>query len=93
MLWGSFRSLWVTVGLTVFPQKVEPGASPPKAPPPKKEPQWFDVGVIRGTTAVVTHFFLPPDNAPPPDVSDGRGGERWGWGVCCGVVVLCCVVV
>uniref|UniRef100_A0A8C2U861 Fibronectin type-III domain-containing protein n=1 Tax=Coturnix japonica TaxID=93934 RepID=A0A8C2U861_COTJA len=79
--------LWVSMGLygslTIHlwvPQKVEPGTSPPKAPPPKKEPQWFDVGVIRGTTAVVTHFFLPPSNATgdvsfPPDHSSLRRAE------------------
>ncbi|XP_072483901.1 host cell factor 1-like isoform X3 [Notamacropus eugenii] len=38
----------------------------PELPPPsikvpvKKENQWFDVGVIRGTNMMVTHYFLPP---------------------------------
>uniref|UniRef100_A0A8C3CS39 Host cell factor C1 n=1 Tax=Cairina moschata TaxID=8855 RepID=A0A8C3CS39_CAIMO len=41
-------------------------ATPPKAPP-RKEQQWFDVGVIKGTTMLVTHFFLPPPDAPAPD--------------------------
>uniref|UniRef100_A0A674GZ62 Fibronectin type-III domain-containing protein n=1 Tax=Taeniopygia guttata TaxID=59729 RepID=A0A674GZ62_TAEGU len=52
-------------------QKPEPGA-PPKALP-KKENQWFDVGVIKGTTMMVTHYFLPPEDAPPPDVGGARG--------------------
>ncbi|OWK49953.1 Host cell factor 1 [Lonchura striata] len=50
--------------------KPEPGA-PPKALP-KKENQWFDVGVIKGTTMMVTHYFLPPEDAPPPD-EEGSG--------------------
>uniref|UniRef100_F1KTK5 Host cell factor 1 n=1 Tax=Ascaris suum TaxID=6253 RepID=F1KTK5_ASCSU len=27
----------------------------------KEEPQWFDVGIIKGTSCMVTHFFLPSD--------------------------------
>uniref|UniRef100_A0A4X2LEZ6 Fibronectin type-III domain-containing protein n=1 Tax=Vombatus ursinus TaxID=29139 RepID=A0A4X2LEZ6_VOMUR len=40
----------------------------PELPPPsikapvKKENQWFDVGVIKGTNMMVTHYFLPPDD-------------------------------
>ncbi|XP_057278561.1 host cell factor 1-like, partial [Pezoporus wallicus] len=45
-------------------------------PPPKallkKENQWFDVGVIKGTSMMVTHYFLPPEDAPPTD--DEAGG-------------------
>uniref|UniRef100_A0A8U8BVZ8 Uncharacterized protein n=1 Tax=Geospiza parvula TaxID=87175 RepID=A0A8U8BVZ8_GEOPR len=49
-------------------QKPEPGA-PPKALP-KKENQWFDVGVIKGTTMMVTHYFLPPDDDDASGVPD-----------------------
>ncbi|XP_066426329.1 host cell factor 1 [Molothrus aeneus] len=55
----------VANGIESTPVKPEPGA-PPKALP-KKENQWFDVGVIKGTTMMVTHYFLPPDDAAPAD--------------------------
>lgn len=42
---------------------------PPSKAPVKKENQWFDVGVIKGTNVMVTHYFLPPDDAAPSDVS------------------------
>nr|XP_031363520.1 host cell factor 1 [Lonchura striata domestica] len=60
----------VANGIESTPVKPEPGA-PPKALP-KKENQWFDVGVIKGTTMMVTHYFLPPEDAPPPD-EEGSG--------------------
>uniref|UniRef100_P51610-2 Isoform 2 of Host cell factor 1 n=1 Tax=Homo sapiens TaxID=9606 RepID=P51610-2 len=40
---------------------------PPSKAPMKKENQWFDVGVIKGTNVMVTHYFLPPDDAVPSD--------------------------
>ncbi|XP_049649314.1 LOW QUALITY PROTEIN: host cell factor 1 [Accipiter gentilis] len=46
--------------------KPDPAAQPPKVLA-KKENQWFDVGVIKGTTMMVTHYFLPPEDAPPAD--------------------------
>ncbi|XP_030330123.1 LOW QUALITY PROTEIN: host cell factor 1 [Strigops habroptila] len=55
---------------------IESGPAKPEPPPPKallkKENQWFDVGVIKGTSMMVTHYFLPPEDAPPPD--DEAGG-------------------
>ncbi|XP_027730768.1 host cell factor 1-like isoform X2 [Vombatus ursinus] len=45
----------------------------PELPPPsikapvKKENQWFDVGVIKGTNMMVTHYFLPPDDVSVMD--------------------------
>ncbi|XP_023056412.1 host cell factor 1 isoform X5 [Piliocolobus tephrosceles] len=45
---------------------------PPSKAPMKKENQWFDVGVIKGTNVMVTHYFLPPDDAVPSDVSVPR---------------------
>lgn len=42
---------------------------PPSKAPVKKENQWFDVGVIKGTNVMVTHYFLPPDDAVQSDVS------------------------
>ncbi|XP_074063259.1 host cell factor 1 isoform X2 [Macrotis lagotis] len=51
-----------------------PMGKPDPLPPPmkataKKENQWFDVGVIKGTNMMVMHYFLPPDDAPSDDDS------------------------
>ncbi|XP_042523385.1 host cell factor 1 isoform X4 [Dipodomys spectabilis] len=40
---------------------------PPSKAPVKKENQWFDVGVIKGTNVMVTHYFLPSEDAVPLD--------------------------
>lgn len=34
----------------------------------KKENQWFDVGVVKATNMMVTHYFLPPDDASATEV-------------------------
>uniref|UniRef100_A0A2K5PUW3 Host cell factor 1 n=1 Tax=Cebus imitator TaxID=2715852 RepID=A0A2K5PUW3_CEBIM len=44
---------------------------PPSKAPMKKENQWFDVGVIKGTNVMVTHYFLPPDDAVPSEDDSG----------------------
>ncbi|XP_043313928.1 host cell factor 1 isoform X4 [Cervus elaphus] len=44
---------------------------PPSKAPVKKENQWFDVGVIKGTNVMVTHYFLPPEDAVPTDDDSG----------------------
>lgn len=44
---------------------------PPSKAPVKKENQWFDVGVIKGTSVMVTHYFLPPDDAVQSDDDSG----------------------
>ncbi|XP_077001661.1 host cell factor 1 isoform X2 [Tamandua tetradactyla] len=44
---------------------------PPSKAPVKKENQWFDVGVIKGTNVMVTHYFLPPDDAAQSDDDSG----------------------
>ncbi|KAM6184500.1 LOW QUALITY PROTEIN: host cell factor 1 [Sarcoramphus papa] len=61
----------VANGIETTPVKPDPAAQPPKALA-KKENQWFDVGVIKGTTMMVTHYFLPPEDAPPAD-EEGTG--------------------
>ncbi|XP_044538876.1 host cell factor 1-like [Gracilinanus agilis] len=43
--------------------KTDLPSSPSIKAPVKKENQWFDVGVIKGTSMMVTHYFLPPDDA------------------------------
>ncbi|XP_041093071.1 LOW QUALITY PROTEIN: host cell factor 1-like [Polyodon spathula] len=49
--------------------KQAPPPAPPR-PPVKKDNQWYDVGVIKTTNMVVTHFYLPSDDTPTGDVSD-----------------------
>ncbi|XP_066436829.1 host cell factor 1 isoform X2 [Eleutherodactylus coqui] len=45
--------------------------SPPQQPkaPLKKENQWFDVGVIKATNMMVTHYYLPSDDSTNDDDS------------------------
>ncbi|KAM9325638.1 host cell factor 1 [Gastrophryne carolinensis] len=45
--------------------------SPPQQPRMvlKKENQWFDVGVIKATNMMVTHYYLPADDAAHDDDS------------------------
>lgn len=38
-------------------------------PPVKKENQWFDVGIVKVTNMVVTHYYVPADDSPVTDVS------------------------
>ncbi|XP_067399269.1 host cell factor 1 isoform X2 [Emydura macquarii macquarii] len=60
----------VANGIEPAPAKPDPSAQPQKLLV-KKENQWFDVGVIKGTNMMVTHYFLPPANAPPADDDSG----------------------
>ncbi|XP_074133023.1 host cell factor 1 isoform X6 [Sminthopsis crassicaudata] len=53
---------------TALAEKPDPLPPPMKATA-KKENQWFDVGVIKGTNMMVMHYFLPPDDAPSDDDS------------------------
>lgn len=48
---------------------------PPSKAPVKKENQWFDVGVIKSTNVMVTHYFLPPDDAVPSDDDSGTAPD------------------
>lgn len=38
-------------------------------PPVKKENQWFDVGIVKVTNMVVTHYYVPADDSEATDVS------------------------
>ena len=42
-------------------QEVKVESSPSKSTPGKKENQWYDVGIIKGTSCVVSHYHLPSD--------------------------------
>lgn len=43
-------------------QKQDPQPTPVK-PVVKKENQWFDVGIVKVTNMVVTHFYVPADDS------------------------------
>lgn len=43
-------------------QKQGPQPTPVK-PVMKKENQWFDVGIVKVTNMVVTHFYMPADDS------------------------------
>ncbi|XP_053870926.1 host cell factor 1 isoform X1 [Malaclemys terrapin pileata] len=60
----------VANGIESAPMKPDPSVQPQKLLV-KKENQWFDVGVIKGTNMMVTHYFLPPSDAPPSDDDSG----------------------
>ncbi|MBN3319407.1 HCFC1 factor, partial [Atractosteus spatula] len=60
----------VANGIETAAGKQDPAPAPVKAPV-KKENQWFDVGVVKVTNMVVTHYFLPPDDAPSTDDDSG----------------------
>uniref|UniRef100_A0A8C2ZGH1 Host cell factor 1 n=1 Tax=Cyclopterus lumpus TaxID=8103 RepID=A0A8C2ZGH1_CYCLU len=47
---------------------VSPQPTPVK-PVAKKENQWFDVGIVKVTNMVVTHFYMPGDNSQGDDDS------------------------
>ncbi|XP_077185808.1 host cell factor 1 isoform X2 [Paroedura picta] len=53
----------VANGIEPAPVKPEPPTQPPKVVV-KKENQWFDVGIVKATNMMVTHYFLPADDAP-----------------------------
>ncbi|XP_053227613.1 host cell factor 1 isoform X1 [Podarcis raffonei] len=60
----------VANGIEAAPVKPEPPTQPPKVVV-KKENQWFDVGVVKATNMMVTHYFLPPDDAPATEDDSG----------------------
>ncbi|XP_042311584.1 host cell factor 1 [Sceloporus undulatus] len=60
----------VANGIEPAPVKPEPPAQPPKVVV-KKENQWFDVGVVKATNMMVTHYYLPHDAASATDDDSG----------------------
>lgn len=47
-----------------FPPKQKQAPQPaPVKPIVKKENQWFDVGIVKVTNMVVTHFYVPGDDS------------------------------
>ncbi|NP_001122009.1 host cell factor 1b isoform X1 [Danio rerio] len=40
-------------------------------PPVKKENQWFDVGIVKVTNMVVTHYYVPADDSAVTDDDSG----------------------
>ncbi|XP_060788449.1 host cell factor 1b isoform X2 [Neoarius graeffei] len=50
----------------------KPGAPPAVVKPPvKKENQWFDVGIVKVTNMVVTHYYIPADDSEVTDDDSG----------------------
>ncbi|TNM88402.1 hypothetical protein fugu_004656 [Takifugu bimaculatus] len=49
-------------------EKQDPQPAPVK-PAVKKENQWFDVGIVKVTNMVVTHFYVPADDSHGDDDS------------------------
>ncbi|XP_066499633.1 host cell factor 1b [Hoplias malabaricus] len=43
----------------------------PVKPPVKKENQWFDVGIVKVTNMVVTHYYMPADDSEVTDDDSG----------------------
>ncbi|MCJ8734699.1 hypothetical protein PDJAM_G00238220 [Pangasius djambal] len=50
----------------------KPGVPPAVVKPPvKKENQWFDVGIVKVTNMVVTHYYIPADDSEVTDDDSG----------------------
>uniref|UniRef100_A0AAR2IUL1 Host cell factor 1 n=1 Tax=Pygocentrus nattereri TaxID=42514 RepID=A0AAR2IUL1_PYGNA len=68
-------NLQAAVTLTEVANGIEAAKqNPPTAtvkPPVKKENQWFDVGIVKVTNMVVTHFYMPADGSPCIDDDSG----------------------
>ena len=47
-------------------------------PAVKKDNQWYDVGIVKVTNMVVTHFYVPADDS----VSDGRAATHTSDSIC-----------
>uniref|UniRef100_A0A4W4FFB2 Fibronectin type-III domain-containing protein n=1 Tax=Electrophorus electricus TaxID=8005 RepID=A0A4W4FFB2_ELEEL len=52
------------VGSTLVPQTKPHPPTEVVKPPVKKENQWFDVGIVKVTNMVVTHYYVPTDDSP-----------------------------
>lgn len=62
-------------------QKQGPQPTPVK-PVVKKENQWFDVGIVKVTNMVVTHFYVPADESQGDVSASGSffsHFEAWMW--------------
>ncbi|KAM8934811.1 host cell factor 1 [Pelodytes ibericus] len=69
---ASPAKLQAAAALTEVANGIEPKQdSPPQQPkvPLKKENQWFDVGVIKASNMMVTHYYLPADDSANDDDS------------------------
>ncbi|XP_007893488.1 host cell factor 1 isoform X2 [Callorhinchus milii] len=49
--------------------KQENPSTPHKVTPKKEGNPWYDVGIIKGTSTVVTHYHLPPEGSHGEDAS------------------------
>uniref|UniRef100_A0AAY4E8I7 Host cell factor 1 n=1 Tax=Denticeps clupeoides TaxID=299321 RepID=A0AAY4E8I7_9TELE len=64
--------------LTEVANGIESSAGKQGTPPPvvkapvKKENQWFDVGIVKVTNMVVTHYYVPADDSAVTDDDSGN---------------------
>ncbi|XP_056461450.1 host cell factor 1a isoform X2 [Gadus chalcogrammus] len=70
---ASPAKLQAAAALTEVANGIEGGKQNPQPAPVKtvlkKENQWFDVGIVKVTNMVVTHFFMPSDDSQGDDDS------------------------
>lgn len=59
----------VASGIELLGMRPDQVAQPSRGP--VKENQWFDVGVIKGTNVMVTHYFQPSEDAAQTKESSG----------------------
>ncbi|XP_018581342.2 host cell factor 1a isoform X2 [Scleropages formosus] len=74
---ASPAKMQAAAALTEVANGIESVAGKPAAPPApaktpvKKENQWFDVGIVKVTNMVVTHYYVPGDDTPATDDDSG----------------------
>uniref|UniRef100_A0A673HXC8 Host cell factor 1 n=1 Tax=Sinocyclocheilus rhinocerous TaxID=307959 RepID=A0A673HXC8_9TELE len=67
---ASPAKMQAAAALTQVANGIEAAQNPPTVtikPQVKKENQWFDVGIVKVTNMVVTHFYMPADDAAYDD--------------------------
>ncbi|KPP63455.1 host cell factor 1-like, partial [Scleropages formosus] len=74
---ASPAKMQAAAALTEVANGIESVAGKPAVPPApaktpvKKENQWFDVGIVKVTNMVVTHYYVPGDDTPATDDDSG----------------------
>ncbi|KAL2103456.1 hypothetical protein ACEWY4_000324 [Coilia grayii] len=77
MVVASPAKMQAAAALAEVANGIESSAGKQETPPPvakapvKKENQWFDVGIVKVTNMVVTHYFMPADDSAVTDDDSG----------------------
>ncbi|KAI2662067.1 Host cell factor 1 [Labeo rohita] len=77
MVVASPAKIQAATALAEVANGIESAAGKPEAPPAvvkppvKKENQWFDVGIVKVTNMVVTHYYVPADDSAVTDDDSG----------------------